>query len=433
MPKLTSSNPKYRKHRASGQAIVTLDGKDFYLGPHGTRASRTEYDRLVGEWLQSGRRLPIGRGGAPPDMVVVELVARFWQHAKSYYGGNGSHGGELGSYKLVLGHLKRLYGRTPIRDFNPLALKTVRQSMLDAGWARTYINRQVGRLKYVFKWGVSHGIVDGEQYRDLLTVEGLKSGKSKARETEPVKPVPDSHVDAIEHHVSRQVWAMIQLQRLTGMRPGEVIIIRTQDIDTTGKLWAFVPLKHKTAHHGIERVIYLGPKAQAVVKPWLRPNVGEYLFQPAEADAERREKLHAKRLKNGTPLNQGNKPGSNRRRRPGRKPGGRYTVDSYRRAITTGCERAFGMPAALHEPRTEEQRKERAGEDPAKRRAAREQWRAAHVWHPNQLRHNAATFLRKQFGAEAAQVILGHRNLSVTELYAEQDVAAAQRIMSEVG
>jgi hypothetical protein len=51
MPRLTASNPKYQKHRASGQAVVTLDGRDFYLGPHGTQASRDEYDRLVGEWL----------------------------------------------------------------------------------------------------------------------------------------------------------------------------------------------------------------------------------------------------------------------------------------------------------------------------------------------------------------------------------------------
>jgi len=55
MPKLSDSLPKYRKHRATGQAVVTLSGRYFYLGPHGTRASRLEYDRLIGEWLQNGR------------------------------------------------------------------------------------------------------------------------------------------------------------------------------------------------------------------------------------------------------------------------------------------------------------------------------------------------------------------------------------------
>ena len=58
MPRLTNSVPKYRKHRASRQAVVTLDGRDFYLGPHGTKASKREYDRVVGEWQANGRTLP---------------------------------------------------------------------------------------------------------------------------------------------------------------------------------------------------------------------------------------------------------------------------------------------------------------------------------------------------------------------------------------
>ncbi|MCA9231188.1 MAG: hypothetical protein KDA57_11075 [Planctomycetales bacterium] len=47
MPRLSNSVPKYRKHRASGQAVLTLNGRDYYLGPHGTKASRREYDRLI--------------------------------------------------------------------------------------------------------------------------------------------------------------------------------------------------------------------------------------------------------------------------------------------------------------------------------------------------------------------------------------------------
>ena len=51
--------PKYRKHKASGQAIVTIGGKMFYLGPHNSKASRIEYDRFIGEWLANGRRILI--------------------------------------------------------------------------------------------------------------------------------------------------------------------------------------------------------------------------------------------------------------------------------------------------------------------------------------------------------------------------------------
>jgi hypothetical protein len=57
MPRLSKSLPKYRKHRASGQAVVRLSGKDFYLGPIGSAASRLEYDRLISEWVANGRRL----------------------------------------------------------------------------------------------------------------------------------------------------------------------------------------------------------------------------------------------------------------------------------------------------------------------------------------------------------------------------------------
>lgn len=52
MPRLSKSLPKYRKHKRSGQAIVTVGGKDHYLGRYGTQASELEYDRIVTSGLQ---------------------------------------------------------------------------------------------------------------------------------------------------------------------------------------------------------------------------------------------------------------------------------------------------------------------------------------------------------------------------------------------
>ena len=48
MPRLTRSVPKYQRHKASGQAVVTIEGRDHYLGPW---PSMLEYDRLIGQWL----------------------------------------------------------------------------------------------------------------------------------------------------------------------------------------------------------------------------------------------------------------------------------------------------------------------------------------------------------------------------------------------
>ena len=75
-----------------------------------------------------------------------------------------------------------------------------------------------------------------------------------------------------------------------------------------------------------------------------------------------------------------------------------YSADSYRRAITRACDKA-GVPR----------------------------------WTPHRLRHNAATYIRKEYGLEAAQIILGHSKADVTQLYAEVDEAKAIRVIKEIG
>src|SRR5262249_12827500 len=144
-------------------------------------------------------------------------------------------------------------------------------------------------------WSVSEGLVPASVWHGLRAVEGLKKGRCGARESAPVKAVPDTLVDAIRPHVSRQVWAMIELQRLTGMRPGAGTIMRTMDINTSGAIWEYRPDSHKSQHHDRDRVIFIGPKAQAILKPWLRTVLDAYLFSPREAVAERTAALRAAR------------------------------------------------------------------------------------------------------------------------------------------
>jgi hypothetical protein len=49
MPRLIQSVPKYRKHKASGQAFVEINGRRHYLGPWQSKASRLEHDRVIKE------------------------------------------------------------------------------------------------------------------------------------------------------------------------------------------------------------------------------------------------------------------------------------------------------------------------------------------------------------------------------------------------
>jgi len=132
MPKLGNRTPGYCKHRASGQAVVTLDGKDFYLGPFGTKASKVEYDRLIGEWLANGRRLKSNA----TDTTVLELAAAYWTFAEGYYRKNGKPTRILERVKIALRPVKHLYGPTLAADFGPLALQAIQARFVQDGKAR---------------------------------------------------------------------------------------------------------------------------------------------------------------------------------------------------------------------------------------------------------------------------------------------------------
>jgi hypothetical protein len=82
VPRLVYSAPKYRKHKASGQAIVTICGTDHYLGPYRSQASVDEYDRLVGEWRARGRQPALA---ADAGQLIFELAHRYWSHAQTEY------------------------------------------------------------------------------------------------------------------------------------------------------------------------------------------------------------------------------------------------------------------------------------------------------------------------------------------------------------
>ncbi len=409
MPKLINANPSYRHHRPSDQAVVTIDGQDFYLGLWRSKVSRDQYDRVIGEWLANGRRLSPASGIG--DLQVTELVDRFWTHALTYYRlPDGTSTLEPENFKPVLALLNRLYGPTPARDFGPLALEAIRNSMIDLGWCRSSINRQTARIRQVFKWGVSKGLVPANVHYALCSVSALRAGRSEATESEPVKPVADHVIDATLPFLSRTVAAMAQLQRLTGARGGEIFSLRTGDIDRSGNVWIYSPAQHKTAHHGHRRQIFVGPKAQEILKPFLKLDPTAYCFSPAEAEQERRDILHAERK---TPMTCGNVPGSNCRRTPKIMPGERYTTSSYRRAIARAVDLA--------------DQRAKGG------RIIANAERVIPQWHPHQLRHSSATEIRKRFGLEAAQHVLGHASLSMAELYADKNADVARQVAAKIG
>jgi integrase len=391
------SCPSYRRHKQSGQAIVTLrDGcggrRDILLGKYGTQPSRIEYARVIAEWEASGNRLP--KPALSTDLTLNELMVSYWQFAEGYYHKNGQPTKQLDRIKRALTPVKALYGDTLAKDFGPLALKAVREWMIKRDWTRGFINSCIGCIKRMFKWAVENELVPPSHYHGLQAVAGLRRGRTQARETQPIRPVEAAHVNAVLPFLTEPVRAMVQVQWLAGMRPCEVTMMRACDIDrNSSKAWVYRPESHKTEHHGIARLIFLGPQAQAILGTFLNRDPRAYLFSPREAMAGFRARQRAQRQTKVQPSQLCRK-----KRRPKKGPGFRYTVDSYRRAIESGCRRA-GVPH----------------------------------WHPNQLRHTKATEIRREAGLEAARVVLGHRSPQMTELYAEIDVDKAAEVMARLG
>jgi integrase len=413
--------PSYRLHKPSGQAVVTLNGEDVYLGKHGTAESKGEYDRLIAEWLANGRRRPARIDGpTPAGSTVNELLVGFVAHARQHYRRpDGSLTNEYDEYRMAFRPLKHLYGDTPVKDFGPLSLKAVRELMVTGyehpkyggqqALARGVVNQRVGRIVRAFKWGVENELVPAAVFQALKAVRGLAKGRSPARETEPVKPVPEAYVEAVLPFVLPPVRAMIRLQRLTGMRPGEACALRACDIDMTGPVWLYRPEQHKTSWRGHERVIALGPRAQEVLRPFLTLNTQAYLFSPWDAVRTLREGQRAKRRTKVQPSQVCRK-----KKNPKRKPGERYSTHAYLIAIRRGCEAA---DRAAHKANP----------------AAKPEEVLLPYWHPNQLRHQHGTEVRRRFGLEAAQVALGHAKADVTQVYAERNLTLAVQVAAQIG
>jgi hypothetical protein len=187
--------PAYRLHRPTGQAVVTLAGRDHYLGHFGTPPSQEKYARLVAEWVGAGRSAAAARtppAHAAPALSVNELILAYLDHCDHYY---GTAPKEREKIRLSLRPLVALYGPTPAAEFGPLALRAVRSDM-ETSLARTAVNMRVGVIKRLFKWAAGHELAPPHLPDGLRAVEGLRRGRSKAREPEPVRdgrphlPVP---------------------------------------------------------------------------------------------------------------------------------------------------------------------------------------------------------------------------------------------------
>ncbi len=397
MPRLKTRTPRMYLDR--GRAYVKLDGERVALGKWRSAEAQEAFDRLIAEYLANGRTIPAPTTEAEP-VTVAEILVAYVKHAQERY--------DIRDMVHLTGgmkHARKLYGTEPAESFGPKRLRVVRDQMVDSGLARSTVNKRINRLRSAFKWAVSMELCSERIYRRLATVPGLRRGEG-GRETDRIVPAPRADIRKVRPWLTRPVRALIDLQLLTGARADELVRLKATDLDTTGAVWTATLEHHKTAHKGKDRTLYFGPRAQHILRLFMRPGrpLDKPLFDPRESNAEaKRRDAEGSRRPDQKPNPV--KGSTHWRNQHGdglldeaRTIGEHYTTPSYRKAIHRACKAA--------------------GVD---------------QWGPHRLRHNAATFLRRQFGIDVASVILGHSSLAITATYAELNHKRAIEVMAKVG
>jgi hypothetical protein len=169
--------PSYRRH-SSGQACVTVrcpDGRrrEILLGPWESQESKAEYARVLAELAINQGWLPHSQGGALGGMSINEVILAYWNHAETYYRHpDGTPTSEADNIRLALRPLKRLYGHTLAADFDSLGLEAVRDEMIRGGRCRSRVNRDISRVRRLFRWSASKQLVPLSVHQSLVTVEG---------------------------------------------------------------------------------------------------------------------------------------------------------------------------------------------------------------------------------------------------------------------
>ena len=379
--------PSYRLHKASGQAICRILGRTYYLGAYGSEESKREFQVLVAESLTNPHF-----GIEKKRISVAEGVVSYLKYAESYYSAGTEYVGMRDACKPLI----ELYPHLHLTDFGIPQYKTCRDFWVKRGCSRQYVNKQAKRLLRLAKWWVAEGLADPSMHQGLKCVEPLKLGRCDCPEAERILPVSDSDVDATIPYLPMILQDAVRLQRLLGCRPGELVSLTRSMVDTQGEVWVIALDHHKTAWRGHTRKIFVGPKGQAILKKYMATSKSnECIFSPKVAVEQRKDIAEANRK---TPLSCGNRRGSNRKSNPKKSPGDRYTTQSYGKAIKSACKLA-----------------------------------KIEVWSPNQLRHAAATALRESDGIESASLVLGHKSLDVTQVYAEKSEQKAIELAKKHG
>ena len=390
-----------RRSPSSGRdlAYAKFDGRMISFGPVGPDAER-QFHKTLAKWLANGCRFPENDAA---DFTVADVVAEFLRHSEQE-----CPLVELEKLRRAFAPVLERFRLLPAAKFGVSCLEVVQQHLANdlhqrpprppskrrkkAGTnesteppkpyhlSRATIRARINAIRRCWRWAEQRRLVPPGSWEHLRTLAHVKPGRTAAKEAKIVEAVPRSWVDAVLPHLTAPIRACVMLQWWSGMRPSEALTMTGRQLQRTGKVWIYRPVRHKSLWRGRDRIVQLGPRAQEVLQPLLKLDPDAALISPLDAYLEVKARKRAQRKTRVQPSQQA------RDERNAKKPppvGQFYDVNSYRTAIHRACDHA-GVPR----------------------------------WSPHRLRHAAAARLFEAGEFEAARAVLGHSRLDMTRHYA---------------
>jgi len=383
---------------SSGQARVTLSGKTYYLGKHGTTAAMAKYLELVKRWEAGGRQPLEPRPDveqAKPMRDVFTLWERYLDASKRYQK-HGKPTSQRAIVRVAVAEFVCRFGDVPAPRYSERHLLQHRDTLEQReSLSRHGINRKMSILIAGLRWAYGRGLISRDGWLGTSAIEPLTRAEAGHRDRKrPKRAVSLEEVERVAACLPRVPAAMLRLQAAIGCRPGEICAMRWADIDKTpvfvGEItcWTYNVADAKASHHGRATSYALVPKAQKILEDFPPRSPGACIFSPSETMLELGESRRSARLTPPT------KQMRDRDSASSRDYAGCYTTATYRQAIERGIQKANQRAAARSRPEE-------------------------HVapFTPHEVRHGAVTRAAALFGAFAASSFANHASVQTTEGY----------------
>ena len=198
--------------------------------------------------------------------TVSDDVAAYVAWADGYYRrADGSPTRHVGNVKYAVAPLVELFGSADLATLKATDFRAVQARFIDAGLCRVTVNARMKLVRHFVRWAVSWDRGCPELLLRCSSVPGLRRGRTPARESSGIRPVAWATVAATLPHLVPQLRAAVLVHWWTGARVGEVLSMRAEHLRRAGPVVVYSPPVHKTAHHGHDRTVLLGPQAVAAL------------------------------------------------------------------------------------------------------------------------------------------------------------------------